>query len=220
MGDLCDVNDCDRFLRSATGKTYLNEITAMLKGRTVVDVSFTNEVHCIATRLHLDDNTDFEIWQPSLDVDALREQFGDVLDEEYYADYPNRRPAAEYRIDTEAGVPCTECGGRGWLIMLNADTVALELQRCDSCCRFSSDMDARNSVAANESTLATVLCAFCKAVAAEAGRIAEKPTQGETQSTSRMMLIRDSLRNALALRKRSMNDGSVLRSGAFEGDSP
>jgi hypothetical protein len=86
------MNDCERFLRSEMGKAYLDEITAMLKGRTIADVSFSNEVQCIATTLHLDDGTTFDLWQPSLDVDALREQFAEVIEEEYYKDYPDRRP--------------------------------------------------------------------------------------------------------------------------------
>ncbi len=93
MGDVCNMNDCERFLRTDTGKAYLDEITAMLKGRTIVDVSYSNEVQCIATTLHLDDGTTFDLWQPSLDVDALREQFAELLEEEYFKDYPERRPS-------------------------------------------------------------------------------------------------------------------------------
>jgi hypothetical protein len=92
MGDVCNMNDCERFLRSDAGKAYLDEITAMLKGKGIVEVSFSNEVHCIATTLLLDDGTTFDLWQPSLDVDALREQFADAIEEEYYKDFPDRRP--------------------------------------------------------------------------------------------------------------------------------
>ncbi|EFK96930.1 hypothetical protein LDC_1042 [sediment metagenome] len=91
MGDACNMADLERFMRSKAGMGHLDEIVAMLKGHRIVDVSFTNEVCCIATTLHLDDGTTFELWQPSLEVDALREQFADVLEEEYYKDYPNRR---------------------------------------------------------------------------------------------------------------------------------
>ena len=37
MGDICDISDCDRFMRSKTGKAHLDEIVAMLKGRTIVE---------------------------------------------------------------------------------------------------------------------------------------------------------------------------------------
>lgn len=92
MGDICNQNDCDRFLRSREGKAHLEEIRAMLKDRTITDVSFSNEVQCIETTLHLDDGETFVIYQPSLDVDALREEFAEAIQEEYYKDYPDRRP--------------------------------------------------------------------------------------------------------------------------------
>jgi hypothetical protein len=41
------------------------------------------------------------------------------------------------------------CGGKGWLVMFNTDTRALELQRCDACCLFQSDEAAREHVARN-----------------------------------------------------------------------
>ena len=92
MGDICDMNDIERFLRSESGKAHLDEIVAMLKGRTITDVMFFNEVHCVATTLCLDDNTTFVLFQPSLEVDALREEFADAIEEEYYKDFPERRP--------------------------------------------------------------------------------------------------------------------------------
>ena len=54
MGDLCSQNDLDRLLRSPEGKAHLEEIRAVLKGRTITDVSFCNEAHVISTTLHLD----------------------------------------------------------------------------------------------------------------------------------------------------------------------
>ena len=92
MGDLCDVNDVERFLRSTAGKAHLEEIRAMLKGRTIQDITFSNEVHRIATTLLLDDGGSFVLFQPSLEVDVLREQFAEAIEEEYYKDYPGRRP--------------------------------------------------------------------------------------------------------------------------------
>ena len=92
MGDACNMADVERFFRSEEGKAHLEEITAMLRGRTITDVSFSNEVWCVATTLHLDDGETFVVFQPSLEVDALREEFADVLQEEYYKDFPERRP--------------------------------------------------------------------------------------------------------------------------------
>lgn len=92
MGDASDMADIERFMRCEAGMTRLDEITAMLKGRAIVDVSFSNETWCVATTLHLDDGKTFVVFQPSLEVNALREQFEDALDEEYYRDFPERRP--------------------------------------------------------------------------------------------------------------------------------
>ena len=92
MGDICDHNDLDRLMRSPEGKEHLEETRRMLLGRTIRDVSFSNEVHLITTTLLLDDNTTFIVFQPSLEVEAIREQFEEVIEREYYVDYPERRP--------------------------------------------------------------------------------------------------------------------------------
>ena len=91
MGDASNMADLERFLRSKAGKKQLKEIERMLKGHTIVDVTFTNEVWTIATEIHLDNGESFVIFQPSLEVDALREEFGDVIQKEYFKDYPYRR---------------------------------------------------------------------------------------------------------------------------------
>ena len=96
MGDICDMNDLERFMRSSEGKEYLEEICQMLKGRTIVEVDFTNEVHFIASTLHLDDGGTFFITQPSLEVEAIREQFEEALEREYYVDFPERRPKEDW----------------------------------------------------------------------------------------------------------------------------
>ena len=91
MGDACNMADIERFMRSKKGKAHLKEIETVLKGHTIVNVTFTNEVWTIATEIHLDDGESFVIFQPSLEVDALREEFSDVIQKEYYKDYPERR---------------------------------------------------------------------------------------------------------------------------------
>ena len=92
MGDICDMNDLERFARSPEGATHLEEIRQMLRGRTIREVSFSNEVHFLATTLHLDDGETFAVFQPSLEVEAIREQFEEALDREYYVDFPERKP--------------------------------------------------------------------------------------------------------------------------------
>ncbi|MCL4694650.1 MAG: hypothetical protein KJ060_19325 [Candidatus Hydrogenedentes bacterium] len=197
MGDVCNMNDCERFLRSDTGKAYLDEITAMLKGKTIVDVSYSNEVQCIATTLHLDDGTTFDLWQPSFDVDALREQFAEVLEEEYFKDYPARRPA-ENNVAGRASDGCSACAGRGWLLMFNETASALELQRCDSCSRFRSDGEAQRFVAEDHSVCFAALMEFCRALVAEVNRrTKEVPNQEELKTF--LQTVSNSLRNAVRL---------------------
>jgi len=91
MGDISNMNDCHRFLRSKQGKAELKKIRDMLKGRTITDVTFSNEVTYIATTLLLDDGESFFVQQPSLEVDAIREEFAEVLQREYDRDYPKRK---------------------------------------------------------------------------------------------------------------------------------
>lgn len=98
MGDLSDQADLDRFLRSTEGQTYLQEIRQMLEGRRIQSLEFTTETHGIATTLCLDDDSTFAIFQPSLSLEAIREQFPEVLEREYYLDFPDRRPPSPPNI--------------------------------------------------------------------------------------------------------------------------
>ena len=94
MGDLSDMNDLDRVMRSSEGTARLDGIRDGLVGRRITGVEFENEVHAIAILLHLDDGETFLAMDPSLDVDALRDEFADVIRREYLADYPERRRKA------------------------------------------------------------------------------------------------------------------------------
>ena len=96
MGDICDMNDLDRFSRSPEGQACLAETRSMLEGRTIRTVSFSNEVNFIATTLELDSGESFVISQPSLEVGAIREEFEEVL---------RREQDLEYEQLQEEGVP-------------------------------------------------------------------------------------------------------------------
>lgn len=61
MGDIADMNDIGRTMRSPEGAAHLEEIRQMLVGRTIKQVSFSNETHHIATLLQFDDNTTFVV---------------------------------------------------------------------------------------------------------------------------------------------------------------
>ncbi len=91
MGDASNHADLERFLRCPEGKAHLEEIRQMLVGRTIQEVSFSNETHLIATTLHLNDGV-FVVFQPSLEIGAIQEQFEEVIEREYYLDFPDRRP--------------------------------------------------------------------------------------------------------------------------------
>jgi len=90
MGDLCDQNDLDRFLRSPEGQEHLESLGRTLSKRRIVHVEFTNEIHAIAVTLHLDNGKTLDLYHPSLEVEAIREEFRDVLQREFDRDYPER----------------------------------------------------------------------------------------------------------------------------------
>lgn len=83
MGDICDMNDLDRFSRSPEGQACLDETRSLLEGRTIQRVTFSNEVSFIATTLELDHGESFFMVQPSLEVGAIREAFQEVLEREH-----------------------------------------------------------------------------------------------------------------------------------------
>ena len=88
MGDLSDMNDVARVLRSTEGMARLEGIRASLAGRTIVSVDFSNDTHAISILLRLDNADTFLAMDPSLDVGALREEFSEVIDRERLVDYP------------------------------------------------------------------------------------------------------------------------------------
>ena len=90
MGDASDWSELDRFMRSAEGQAYLDEIRQSLVQRTITSVEFINATHHIIVKLSLDDGTSHEYWHPELDVDQLRVDFEKVLEREYRLDYPDR----------------------------------------------------------------------------------------------------------------------------------
>lgn len=93
MGDICDHNDLARFMRSPEGQESLQNWRKTLQGRTVIGVEFSNEIHAIAMTLHLDNGETVDLYHPSLEVDAIRGVFRDVLEREFHRDYPDRAPS-------------------------------------------------------------------------------------------------------------------------------
>jgi hypothetical protein len=65
----------------------------MLEGITIIGVVFSNEIHAIAMTLHLDNGEAIDLYQPSLEVDGIREEYSDVLEREFRRDHPDRVPS-------------------------------------------------------------------------------------------------------------------------------
>ena len=92
MRDISDMKDIDMFLKSRKGRAYLKKMVRMLKGRTITDMTFSNEGRCVATTLTLDDGSHYVVYDPSLAVYELREKFGEAIEEEYYKDKEDAKP--------------------------------------------------------------------------------------------------------------------------------
>jgi len=92
MGDVCDMCDVDRFLRSPEGQEHLEGVRRQLGRKRVRNVGFSNVIFGILMELEMDDGTVYEVLDLSLQVETLREEFAEVIEREYYEDYPERRP--------------------------------------------------------------------------------------------------------------------------------
>ena len=107
MGDFSDMRDIDRFLRCNGGKRRLEEIRAMFVGKTVAQVEFSNDVDSVLVTISFTTCESIECFLPELMLDALRETFQADIQEEYWRDYPDRRPnperGAEHDGEIETG---------------------------------------------------------------------------------------------------------------------
>jgi len=74
MGDICDMNDVDGFLRSTEGKAHLDSFKNQLVGKRIRHVTFSNEVFGIMTTLHLANGGTFLVLDLSLTVETLRDE--------------------------------------------------------------------------------------------------------------------------------------------------
>jgi hypothetical protein len=86
------MRDIDRFLRCDGGKGRLDEIRAALVGKTIAKVDFTNDVDSVLVTISFTTDESVELFLPELMLDALRETFQADIKEEYFKDYPERRP--------------------------------------------------------------------------------------------------------------------------------
>jgi hypothetical protein len=115
MGDYSDFNDVGRFMRSAEGQQALESFRKVIEGRTIVDVIFTLNATGVGIVLALDDGDAVDM-AGSIErfaVETLRRQYMDVLEREYYLDFPNRRPADQATPSEQvdpANLRCPACG--------------------------------------------------------------------------------------------------------------
>jgi hypothetical protein len=92
MGDLCDMQDIERFRRCREGKRHLNALANRLQGKRIKAVDFSNDTCRVGLVIRLENGDSFEVFSPDLEVEALRETFKLALLREYYRDYPERKP--------------------------------------------------------------------------------------------------------------------------------
>jgi hypothetical protein len=95
VGDFSDMRDVDRFMRCDAGRKRLAEIQAALVGKTIAKVEFSNDVDSVLVTMSFDSGESVELFLPELMLDALRETFQAEIREEYFHDYPDRRPKPE-----------------------------------------------------------------------------------------------------------------------------
>ncbi|MCF6283614.1 MAG: hypothetical protein L3K26_00255 [Candidatus Hydrogenedentes bacterium] len=92
MGDSSDMSDIGRFIRSEEGQEYLESFAVMLRNQTIEDVEFVNQGAFVGMHLKLSGGGAIDVTMPGFDIGALRAQFEDVMEREYYTDYPARTP--------------------------------------------------------------------------------------------------------------------------------
>lgn len=95
MGDICNLRDIDRAMRCNSGRKRLEEIRAIFVGKTVDKVEFSNDIDCILLTLTFTTGDSVECTMPELMLFALKETYEAEIREEYYRDYPERRPKTQ-----------------------------------------------------------------------------------------------------------------------------
>jgi hypothetical protein len=92
MGDASDTSDLERFMRSPEGQDYLEKFRYNLLEQQIIDVLFYVEDDRVMVFLKCATGNSFHFQHRELSLDWLWENFGDVLQREYYRDYPERKP--------------------------------------------------------------------------------------------------------------------------------
>ncbi len=103
MGDASDHADVVRFMRSETGRKILAKTRKEFQGRWISDISFADDVEGVTGMITFHAGDPVNVILPGLTLGLIREEYDDVLQEEYYRDFPERRPKANEEEDGHDG---------------------------------------------------------------------------------------------------------------------
>jgi hypothetical protein len=94
---------------------------------------------------------------------------------------------------------CGVCAGKGWLLIMNTDSRALEVQRCDKCGRYKSGPEVRSHIVNNAEMLASVIIEYCATLVAEVGQSLKTHEKDDIATRQGLIEILRSVPNALGL---------------------
>lgn len=104
MGDYSDSKQIERIMSCPAGQAKLNNIRKIFLGKTITEVSFSNQICAIGIHLYLDGDYVALIFRTDLSLDALLED-KDIQNQErelYYQEYPDKKPRGDEKNDQES----------------------------------------------------------------------------------------------------------------------
>ncbi len=105
MGDASDRADVERFMRSETGQKILAKTRKEFQGRWISSISFSDDVDGVTGMITFTAGDPVNVILPGLTLGLIREEYDEVLEEEYYRDFPERRPKANEEENGHGGTP-------------------------------------------------------------------------------------------------------------------
>jgi hypothetical protein len=93
MGDVSDEYDIIRFMRCAAGQKVLAAVRKELRGRWISDLAFNAHPMGIVIHIHFHDGDPIQVLMPELLLHRIQEEYEEEIEEEYYRDFPERRPS-------------------------------------------------------------------------------------------------------------------------------
>ena len=104
MGDYSDSKQIERIMSCPAGQAKLNNIRNIFLGKTITEVSFSNQICAIGIHLRLDDAYEAFVIRPDLSLDELLEDENIRKQERelYYQEYPDRKPKGDEQNDKKS----------------------------------------------------------------------------------------------------------------------